>query len=78
MGALGLGFELALTLETTLGSIYTRACISYWGIYIYMYIYIYIYIVGVCIVWVDIMMTNDENFLDLCWFSKFFKLGPLR
>ena len=35
MGALGLGFELALTLETTLGSIYTRACISYWGIYIY-------------------------------------------
>ena len=43
MGALGLGFELALTLETTLGSIYTRACISYWGIYIYVYIYIYIY-----------------------------------
>ena len=36
MGALGLGFELALTLETTLGSIYTRACISYWGIYIYI------------------------------------------
>ena len=43
MGALGLGFELALTLETTLGSIYTRACISYWGIYIYIYVYIYIY-----------------------------------
>ena len=70
MGALGLGFEPVLTLETTLGSICTCACISYWDINIY--------IVGVCIVWVDIMIKNDEIFLDLCWFSKFFKLGPLR
>ena len=32
MGALGLGFESALRLETTLGYIYTCACISYWDI----------------------------------------------